>query len=90
MLLDLFNRQQDIGDTLKVRVTPKAAANRIKVEYLTDGSRLIRVYVTTVPEDGKANREVIKLLAKELGLPKSALTITQGLTSKDKVIKISR
>lgn len=90
MLLNLFNWQQGIGDTLNVRVTPKAAANRIKVEHLADGSQLIRVYVTTVPEDGKANREVIKLLAKQLGLPKSSLTITHGLTSKDKVIKIAR
>jgi len=39
------------GDTLHVRVTPKAAANRIKIEAGEGGETIIRIYVTTVPED---------------------------------------
>ncbi len=78
------------GDTLKIRVTPKASSNRIKVEKQPDGSDLVRVYVTTVPEDGKANKAVVEMLAKALGVSKSSLTITQGLTSKDKTISIQR
>jgi len=89
-MFDLFNALEDFGSTLQVRVTPKAAANRIKVEHHPDGTKLIRVYVTCVPEDGKANKAVLQLLAKELGLPKSALTITHGLTSKDKTIVIKK
>ncbi len=89
-ITDLFNWQKDIGDRLQVRVTPKASSNRIKVEYQEDGSQLIRVYVTTVPEDGKANKAVIKLLAKELGIAKSAFTITVGLTNRNKIIRIDR
>lgn len=78
------------GDVIKIRVTPKASSNRIKVEKQADGSDLIRVYVTTVPEDGKANKAVVEILAKALDAPKSSLTITQGLTSKDKTISIQR
>ncbi len=78
------------GDVIKIRVTPKASSNRIKVEKQADGSDLIRVYVTTVPEDGKANKAVVEILAKALDVPKSSLTITQGLTSKDKTISIQR
>lgn len=78
------------GDVIKIRVTPKASSNRIKVEKQADGSYLVRVYVTTVPEDGKANKAVVEILAKALGVPKSSLTITQGLTSKDKTISIQR
>ena len=88
MIMDLFNWKDGIGDTLSIRVTPKASSNRIKAEHLSSGSKLIRVYVTAVPEDGKANKAAINLLAKELGLPKSSLTIISGLTSKDKVIRI--
>lgn len=73
---------------LQVRVTPKASANRIKIEQLANGQSLIRVYVTVAAEGGKANREVINLLAKEFGLPKSAFTITHGLLSRDKTIVI--
>ena len=68
---------------IAVRVTPKASRNRIVIE---DGQ--IRVYVTTVPEDGKANAAVQKLLAKALGLPKSRLTLIRGQTARDKVFRV--
>gem|GEM_PF-165003 len=71
------------GTTLTLRVTPKAARNRIVAE---DGA--LRVYVTTVPEDGKANAAVQKLLAKALGVPKSRLTLLRGHTSRDKVFQV--
>ena len=77
-----------IGSTFQVRVTPKAAANRIKVEQQDDGTWLVRVYVTTAPEDGKANKAVIELLARHLGIPKSSLVITRGMAGKNKLITI--
>lgn len=75
---------------LSVRVTPKAKAERIRQEISEDGGVLYKVYVTVAPEDGKANKAVIKLLAETLDLPKSAFTITRGLTSRDKTIQIKR
>lgn len=72
------------GTTLSIRVTPKAARNAVLVR---DG--IIRVNVTTVPEAGKANTAVIKLLAKALGIPKSHLTVVRGHTNRDKVIAIT-
>ena len=71
------------GAEIAVRVTPKASRDRIVVE---EGQ--IKVYVTTVPEDGKANAAVQKLLAKALGVPKSRLTLIRGQTSRDKVFRI--
>jgi len=90
MIFDLFDQAAGLPDVLHVRVTPKASSDRIKVEHQADGSKRIRVYVTAVPEDGKANQAVIALLAKSLGVPKSALTITHGLTDRDKTIRIAR
>ncbi len=75
---------------LKIRVTPKASANRIKVENLNCGEIFLRIYITVAAEDGKANRAVINLLAKEFGLPKTAFTITHGLLCRDKTIVIKR
>jgi len=89
-ILDLFNWKEGVGEVLQVRVTPKASANRLKMDYAADGATLLRVYVTAAPENGKANEAVIRLLSKELGLPKSAFTITHGLTDRNKVIRISR
>lgn len=77
-------------ETIIVRVTPKASCNVVKVEPQADGTVLYRVYVTTVAEDGKANKAVIDLLAHLLGVRKSALTIVQGLTNRNKVIRVAR
>lgn len=71
------------GTQIALRVTPKASRNRITVE-----ADQIRVYVTTVPEDGRANAAVQKLLAKALGLPKSRLRLIRGQTSRDKVFEV--
>ncbi|WP_205965451.1 DUF167 domain-containing protein [Pseudorhodobacter turbinis] len=72
-----------VGTEFSVRVTPKAARNTIT----TDNDQ-IRVYVTTVPEDGKATAAVIKLLAKALGVAKSRLVLVRGATSRDKVFRL--
>jgi uncharacterized protein len=73
---------------LAVRVTPKASTNRIRIERLDTGGCRVRVDVTVVPEDGKANAAVIKLLAKALDVPKSAIAVVQGHTSRDKLLRI--
>lgn len=72
------------SDRIAVRVTPKAAADRIVEE-----NGQLRVYVTTAPEDGKANKAVIALLAKHWGVAKSRLSVVQGITGRDKVILVS-
>ena len=69
---------------IEVRVTPKAAANRIVV----DADGLIRVYVTTVPEGGKATAAVVQLLAKAIGIPKSRLELVRGETSREKLFRV--
>ena len=71
------------GAEIAVRVTPRAARNRI-----SDSDGVLRVYVTVVPEDGKANAAVQKLLAKALGLPKSRLRLIRGQTSRDKIFGV--
>ena len=49
----------------------------------------LRVYITTVPEDGKANKATIALLSKFLKVPKSRLTLLSGYTSRDKIFQLS-
>ncbi len=71
------------GTEIAVRVTPKASRNAVVVE---DGA--IRVYVTVVPEGGKATAAVVKLLAKALGVAKTRLTLIRGETARDKVFRI--
>ena len=74
---------------LAVRVTPRAAKPGIG-EWKKDpgGRTFLEVRVAAAPADGAANDEVIKLLAKELGLSKSQLTIVSGQTARLKRIEL--
>jgi uncharacterized protein YggU (UPF0235/DUF167 family) len=77
------------GLTLHVRVTPNAGADRIEgLETRDDGSIVLKLRVAAVPDRGKANAAAISLLAKALGLPKSALSVIAGETARSKTIAI--
>ena len=68
----------------KVRKT-SPRASRDAIDRGPDG---LRIHVTAVPENGKANAAVVKILAKALGIPKSRLTLVRGETGRDKVFRI--
>ena len=72
-----------------VRVTPRSVKPGIG-EWKTDpgGRPFLEVRVAAAPADGAANDEVIKLLAKALGLPKSVLVIVSGQTARLKRIEL--
>ncbi len=48
----------------------------------------VKVYTKAVPVDGKANKEVISLLAEAMGKPKSKIRIAKGETSNKKIIEV--
>lgn len=76
--------------TVTVRLTPKASADRIQgVVDEADGSAVVKVQVTAVPEAGKANAALLKLLAKTWKLPKTSLSVVSGATSRRKVVRIA-
>ena len=77
------------GIELRVRLTPRAAQQRIgPVEIGADGKGVLKVAVTAVPEAGKANAQMIGLLAKVWRLPKSAFRLAQGTTARNKTLQI--
>ncbi len=78
------------GLLLSLKVVPNAGSTQVKdVVKDAEGKEFLRVLVSCVPEKGKANKEVIKLLSKELKLPKSAFSIEAGETSHYKKILIN-
>ena len=75
---------------LFVRLTPKASRNAIGgMQEDADGQKRLKATVTTVPENGKANEALVKLLAKTAKWPKSAITIVSGQTDRNKVLIIA-
>lgn len=76
------------GVSVNVRLTPKASRNRIGPVVAHGGGGVLKVQVTEPPERGKANRALIKLLAKAWRLPKTAFTVKKGVKDRRKTIHI--
>jgi uncharacterized protein YggU (UPF0235/DUF167 family) len=68
-----------------VRLTPRGGADRI------DGVEggVLRARVAAAPADGAANAALVRLLAAELGLARSAVRIVSGATSRTKVVAVA-
>jgi uncharacterized protein (TIGR00251 family) len=69
---------------LHVRVQPKARANAVKGWH----GAALRVSVTAAPEDGKANRAVIDLLAETFDIAPSSINLVRGAASRDKWFRL--
>src|SRR5689334_15319887 len=70
-----------------VPVRAHAGARRNAVLGVRAGA--LRVAVTAAPEKGKANQAIIAVLAKTLGLSKSAIAILSGETSPQKRLLVT-
>jgi len=69
---------------IRVKVKPNARGNSIKkIE-----NDYYELKVSAAPEKGKANEQVIKLLALYFDKPKSKINIVRGHTGKEKIIAI--
>jgi uncharacterized protein len=78
-------REHDGGVTFDVLVQPRAS--REKLGPLHDGR--LKVAVTSPPVDGEANAAVIALLAKTLGVAKSAVEVVAGASSRRKTVRVA-
>lgn len=80
---------QSAGVLIRVRVTPNATKDRVAGLWLGPGGEArLAVRVTARPDKGRANKAVLKLLAKTLALPKSALSLTGGEKDRLKTVAV--
>jgi uncharacterized protein len=70
--------------TIQVKVKPNARAGSFG--QLPDGSWFAQL--KSPPVDGKANKELVALIAGHFGCPKSAVTIKSGQSGRMKLIRI--
>ena len=77
-------REVEDGIVVFVKVQPNASRNRVVGEHADQ----IKIAVTVAPEKGKANKAVIKVLSKLLGVKSSDIEIFSGETSRDKKVFI--
>lgn len=78
-------REAKGGVTLAVRAQPGAKKSAIVGIYGEGDSAQLKVAINSPPVDGRANEALIAFLAKFFSLPKSAVELATGATSRSKV-----
>lgn len=74
---------------VQLRLTPKGGRDAIDgVGELADGRKVLLARVRAAPEKGAANAAVEGVLAKALGLPRSAVTLVSGQTARLKSLRV--
>lgn len=74
-------RKTNEGIIVNLRISPNAKKN----EIIKDGE-IIKVKITALPIDGKANKALVEFFAKNFKIPKTSIEILKGETSKEKTI----
>jgi uncharacterized protein YggU (UPF0235/DUF167 family) len=75
---------------LAVRLSPRGGRDAIDGWALDEAGRpLLKVRVAAPPVDGAANAALEALLAKALGLPRSAVVVARGQTARIKQVEIA-
>ena len=69
---------------LPVHVHPGAARNEIT--GCIDG--VLHIKIAAAPVKGKANRELVGVLSRQLGVSKGSIDIIKGFTSRNKIIAV--
>ena len=87
-MLDALQKQLAEKKSVRfyVRAIPGATKTEVS-EILEDES--VKIKIAAVPEKGKANAELIKFLAKQFSVSKSAIEIVSGATARMKLIAIT-
>lgn len=82
-------RISSTGVSIALRVTPRGGRDGVDgIEQLADGRSVLKVRVRAIADGGEANRAVLALLAKSLGVPKASASLLSGATSRLKQVAI--
>ncbi len=77
--------------TIIIKLIPSGPSNKIRGwDNGPEGPKtILKISVTAAPEKGKANKALIGLLSKELGIAQNTIEITRGETDRLKTVKIT-
>ena len=78
------------GIVIAVRLTPKSARDAVEgLAQTADGKVHLKARVRAVPEKGKANKALEKLIASWLQVPSSSVLVISGDTARLKSVLVS-
>jgi len=81
-------RQTETGVAVAVCLTPKSARDTVEGVEEFGGDPVLKARVQAVPEDGRANAALEALIAKWLDVPRSSVSVVQGVKSRTKIVAI--
>jgi uncharacterized protein (TIGR00251 family) len=82
-------RSSTTGVSIALRVTPRGGRDGVDgIEQISDGRSVLKVRVRAIADGGAANRAVLALLAKSLGVPKASVSLLSGATSRLKQVAV--
>jgi uncharacterized protein len=73
------------GVSFAIKVQPRARRNAVVGEL----GGAVKIALTAPPVDGRANQACIEFLVELLSLPRSAIEIVSGQSSRSKVIRVA-
>lgn len=76
---------------LYIKLTPNAKSDKIDGIFCNEeGQEYLKVSTTAVPEDNKANKQLIKILAKKYNMKKSDIVLLKGFKSRLKILELKK
>jgi uncharacterized protein (TIGR00251 family) len=85
----IFTATRDGAIQFAVRVSPRSSRQGIEGLIRDEtGAKFLKIAVNAPPEGGKANKEVLALIAKTIGIAKSRLSLVSGETTRKKVLRL--
>jgi uncharacterized protein len=85
LTMQLNTKESPDGVSFSVKVLPRSSRS----EIVGEAEGVLRVKLTAPPVEGAANKALVELLAKKLGVSKSSVGIVSGETSKNKLVRVS-
>lgn len=82
-----YNAQTKIA-IVALKVHASARENTIHGFIEANGENILKISVNSAPENGKANKAIIKMLSAKLGLGQNQLEIIKGTTHSSKLLEI--
>lgn len=79
-----YRQAADGRITLTLHIQPGAK----KTEFAGLHGDALKIRLAAPPVDGKANEALVKFVAETLGLPRSAVELKSGQTSRRKVLEV--
>jgi uncharacterized protein (TIGR00251 family) len=75
-----------MADSSRINVYVQPRASKTVVAGMHDGC--VKIRLAAPPVDGAANTALVEFIARQLGIAKSRVRITAGLTSRRKTVEV--